>query len=265
MSGIFKDKVPFEDFLKLITPTSLWYPMKKLTDSEKAALLASAIHKVSVSTLCRHPNHPILEAWRKAGDVAVRSSKLYSLVHIIPFLLFKSKKETLSVQGWLKLLIGIVRSLSWIGGDAFIAILWLSFGASRLEHFGPKWGFISSGMAACAIFFEHKSRWSEFSMTVFPRLFESWRTYFTKQKLWVEVPYGLNMMLAFSFGFISTLYNQKDQECIKRLFRWLVKLILGTPVLSSDREQEVYEPPVTERKKRSESPSQNNPVDSEYK
>jgi hypothetical protein len=237
MSGIFKDKVPFEDFLKLITPASLWFKQKMLSTDQKMQLLADAIHNVHTDCAYRHPHNHLIEVYRKGADVTLRSIKLYVLVHVLPYILFKRGKDKYSAKNLLKLLKNIFNSLVFIGGFAVIGEIFLCYLPNLLKNFSPRWCFYASGAASASVFFEDSSRWAEFSLTVFPRLLESWKTYFAKQKLWIDIPHGLKWMSAFTFAVIAHVYNT-DKECVKRQIRFVLNLILGEPILPEERKEE---------------------------
>lgn len=226
--GVYTNRVPLEDLLKLVTPKSIWFPVKPISAEDRAALMAKVVES-GVHTCCsyRHANHCILEAWRKTGDVTQRSLKLYFLVHVIPYLIFKkNNKEKYSKKGLLKLSKGILRSLSFIAGFAFIGEIFLCYMPSNLSHFSGNWCAFASGMCAASVFFEQSSRWGEFAMTVFPRLLESFKPYLAKQQRWTDLPRGLNIMAAFAFATISHLYFT-DRDCVKQQFRSFFSLIFG--------------------------------------
>lgn len=237
MSGVFKDKVPFEDFLKLITPASLWFKQRVLTAEQKMQLMSEAIHNVHTDCAYRHPHNHLIEIYRKGADVTVRSIKLYVLVHVLPYILFKRGKDKYSARSLLKLLKNICRSLMFIGGFAVIGEISLCYLPNLLKNFSPRWCFYASGLTSSSVFLEDPSRWAEFSLTVFPRLLESFKTYFGKQKLWIEIPYGLKLMSAFTFAVIAHLYN-KDTDCIKKQIQFILGLILGQPILPGENKEE---------------------------
>ena len=63
-------------------------------------------------------------------------------------------------------------------------------------------------------------------MAMFPRVLESYKTYYSKQKLWINVPLGHNILLAFSFAAISYVYFT-DSPSIKVYLRVLLTKVLG--------------------------------------
>ena|SRR3990167_3137885 len=238
MSGIFKDKVPFEDFLKLITPASLWFKQRILTAEQKMQLMTEAIQHVHTDCAYRHPHNHLIEIYRKGADVTVRSIKLYVLVHVLPYILFKRGKDKYSARSLFKLLKNILRSLMFIGGFAVIGEISLCYLPNLLKSFSPRWCFYASGVTSSSVFLEDPSRWAEFSLTVFPRLLESFKTYFGKQKLWIDVPHGLKLMSAFTFAVIAHVYN-KDRDCIKKQIQFILGLVLGEPILPGPSKEEL--------------------------
>ena len=226
MSGVYATQIPLEKFVRLFTPSSWWYPIEPLTEEIKSQLLEDAIQRVSVACKYRHNHYCMIEGWRKGGDVALRSVKLYFLVHLIPFLIFKKGKDKYSKESLLKLLKGFLRSLGFIATFAFVGEVCLCYLPHNLYHFSPLWCKLVSGLTSSSVFIESRSRWSEFALTVFPRLLESYKMYFRKQKLWVDIPFGLNLMFAAAFAIIGHLYYS-DSSCIKRQIIPLFNLILG--------------------------------------
>ena len=229
MAGLFPNKVPFESLLRLLTPSSMWHPQRPLPAEEKMEMLAQAIERVSVQCDTRHPHSHLLEAWRKTADVTLRSVKMYALVHLVPFLVFKKRKDKYTVKNLKKLIKNILRSLLFIAGFACIGELCLCYMPSKLKHFSPNWCFFGSGLSASSVFFEDPSRWGEFAMTVFPRLLESFEKYYSKQHRWVSIPYGRAIMFAFAFGVIADTYN-KDIDCIKKTIASAIGLVIGEPI-----------------------------------
>ena len=226
MSGVYATKIPLENFVRSFTPSNWWYPVEPITEEIKSQLLEDAIQRVSVACTHRHNNYCMIEGWRKCSDVTLRSVKLYLLVHLIPFLIFKRGKDKYSKESLLKLLKGFLRSLGFIGGFAFIGEICLCYMPRKLNHFSPLWCKIASGITSSSVFIESSSRWSEFALTVFPRLLESFKMYFVKQKQWFDIPFGLNFMLAAAFAIIGHLYYS-DSACIKRQIIPLFNLIFG--------------------------------------
>lgn len=76
-----------------------------------------------------HDNHCLVDSFSKGADTMTRTFKVYSLVHIIPFLLFKRKQLRQNpAKSLTKLLKGIVRSNLLIFGylGMFRAVLCLN-------------------------------------------------------------------------------------------------------------------------------------------
>ena len=224
--GLYAVDIPLERIIRMITPSSWWYNLVPLTMDMKNILLENAKHKVHVDCIHRHNHYCLIEVWRKGIDVTQRSVKLYLLVHLIPFLLFKKGKDKYSKDNLKKLAIGFLRSLAFICTFASVGELFLCVFPRRLDHFSPNWCSFASGVTASSVFLETKSRWAEFAMTVFPRLIESIKLNLSKQKLWVDIPMGLNIMFAVAISILSELYYS-DKQSIKRQILPLLNLIFG--------------------------------------
>ena len=221
--------MPFEGVLKKILPSS-WFWNKTLPTNElKDMMIQDAASGKGIHLdNCQHfHDHACeLQMYSKGLRVMIRTSKIYALAHIIPFLLFKRGKDKWTLKSLKKLIIGIARSLIFIGiFGVFGRGYWCN--ALKWDICTPAWCRLFGAISASGILVESPSRWGEFAMTVVPRLLESYQIYLKKQGLWINVPLGRNMMFAFAMAATSSIFFT-DSECIKRSVRWAVSLILGS-------------------------------------
>lgn len=226
MMDMYRDKIPLEGLLRMVSPKSLWFTVQKYSDEYIAGLMEKAKNGTIHYDHCWHDNACILHVWRKTVDVTIRVSRLYTAIHVLQFLFFNKSKDKYTSKGLLKLLRSILKSIAFIGTFSMIAKFGLCYGPQFFKRFTPIWCMILSGASGAGILFENPSRWGEISMSVATQLPDAIQKYLQKQGLWRTIPMGHNLLFAFSLGVISYVYYS-EEKCLKKLHQAVADQIFG--------------------------------------
>jgi hypothetical protein len=222
MKGYMEDK-SFINLLKPLFPGQFWD--RKLLDE---AELKSVMELETPLPDCSHyhDNSCLMAKAAKMTHVLKYTGRLYFVIHLIPFLLFKRKEFRKNFLGTtLKLLKGWARSMLFIESYCFVSRMgWCN---TVID------GKINKFRAALPIFFstfgilfEAPARRGEIAMYVFPRYIESLKTFLGKMRLWPEIPMGGKLLFGLAIGIIANTFLQ-DERSVKKHFRWLLKYIMG--------------------------------------
>ena len=223
-----KDYIPLEGLLRRVFPASHWdNPIKIMTPEEKAGVLDAILngtHEMS-GCGCVHGHSCLVQTTAKCLSVIMRTSSLYTIIHLVPFLAFRRGKDKYSLKSLIKLVKGIIKSLlfaahfSFVGKGCWCLLMKIKQPNSRLGHL---MGFVSS----LAIFWESPGRWPEFAMNMTPRWFETIVPTLRKERRWIEIPYGQNLLFAVTMAMVSWVYF-RESVVIKKQIKWLLDLVLG--------------------------------------
>ena len=226
----------FEEMLKLFTPSGWWFPKKPLTPGMHTAWLEQARSRVEYDCAYMHNNHCLVESSLGAVRWLMRAYKTYLLIHVAQHLLFK--KERFKGRSLLRLLRNILQTYLFFGFYAFVAKFFMCYGSRITPKFDMFWSLVMCSVGASTIFLERSSRWPEFAMNIYPKFLESISPFLSKQKLWVDIPFGHHLLLGLSLGIISHIYY-KSPVNIKKLFLSVGHLIVGDRQgLVEDKEQQ---------------------------
>ena len=122
----------------------------------------------------------------KTTNIFKRSGKVYFMVHLVPFLLFKRKAfRQKPFKTTAKLLIGWMKSMAFICWFALVARQgWCSLTKSGFIDRKKFMAIIAA--SSLGIFFEPAGRAAEISMYVLPRYLESLPTFLGKMNLFLK-------------------------------------------------------------------------------
>lgn len=216
-----------ETLLRTVTPSSWWFPMRTLTPSAAATLLNECKSQPAFPCDVIHPNHCIVDDILSAQRMLRRSWKLYLFVHLIPHLLFK--KDKFSRRALFKLAMGYLRTLCYYVAYAFAFRFCWCYGKELFGSINPRNTVWMAG-ASCglALMIERSSRWPEYGMNFLPRFLESLPRYLKKQDInLLDIPLGINLLMAISMGLIAYVHFGEDPGAVKIQFQFLVRLLLG--------------------------------------
>jgi hypothetical protein len=217
-----------EGVLRKIFPPSYWAnPIKIMSPQEKAIALDAILNGTHEMTGCEcvHPNSCLVQTTAKCISVIMRTSTLYTLIHLVPFLAFRRGKDKYSLKSLLKLVTGILKSIMFASHFSFVGKgCWCLL--TKLKQPSSWHGLLMGFVSSIAIFWESPSRWPEFAMNMLPRWFETIAPTLRKQKRWIEIPYGQNLLLAVTMAIIGWIYFE-EPTAIKKQIKWLLDLVLG--------------------------------------
>ena len=180
------------NFLRYIFPKS-WFHPQKLPVPDEIIREALKNFNMHVPTEYIYPDHGLVYAIKKVTSQAGQTLwKSYAIVHLASFLLFKRKKfKKKPFRTLLRSFISFCRSLLFMSGIGFI---WCGAYTTITDpSLTPKQAL------AITLFFKSiapftiliEKRRAELAMNVFPKLLESWLTFFRKMRLIpLSIPLG---------------------------------------------------------------------------
>ena len=169
-----------------------------------------------------------MSAIQKIAVLAKSGWKIYAIIHLTTFLLFKRKKVLKKpLRTILKALFGLFRSLAFSATYGF----WITWSLCYVTKFnrGRITGWNSTIMALGAVFSlycEQDGRRNEIVMYQIPRTIESLGTFLGKRKLLPIVPYFLPLLSAFTWGVIAETHSNKKYP-MKKTFKQILDFLLG--------------------------------------
>lgn len=240
-----KDHIPLEGLMRKVFPASHWEnPIKLMTPEEKAIALDSILggtHTMS-GCGCVHKYSCLVQTTAKCMSVIMRTSTLYSIIHLVPFLAFRRGKDKYSSKSLIKLVKGILKSIMFAAHFSFVGKgCWCLL--TKLQKPNSWLGLLMGFVSSLGIFWESPGRWPEFAMNMLPRWFETIVPTLRKQRRWIEIPYGQQILFAVTMAIVGWIHFE-EPTAIKKQIKWLLDMILGTmpaPGIPGDNPKEPLE------------------------
>jgi len=217
-----------QDILRLLTPKSWWFPMTPLSDEHVQRLVSEAatgeLEGVKIACAHMHDNHCLVEDILGACRWTTRVWHMYALVHLVPHLLFK--KDRFSARALKQLLKNYCQTLGFFWLYALTTKFYICFGKEVPGGLNTKRALLILAFIPIPVFTESRKRWSQFAMAVFPRWLEALPPFLSKMRLWPSVPYGEQLVFAWTFAVLSTGYFTQ-REGLNKSVEMCLRLVLG--------------------------------------
>ena len=219
-----KSQMQIAESLSKILPSDWFFTAPKINHQ---VALDRALQDGFYAT-CEHLHDNSCEAHNlvKVINIMKASSKMYFLVHLIPVLIFKRKQlRKQPVHTIAKMLFGWIKSVSFVCIYALISRI----GYCKLTNdhkFNRNIFIVLITIAQAGIFLEARGRAMEIAMYVTPKYLETLPVFLGKMHLWPNIPLGINLITALSFGILANCYFTESQ-CIKSYLRTVLRGILG--------------------------------------
>ena len=217
-----------QDILRLLTPRSWWFPMTPLSDEHVQRLVSEAasgdLEGVKIACAHMHDNHCLVEDILGATRWTCSIWHVYALAHIVPHLLFKRDKFSLSALRKLAKNIGQTLTFFWLY-SLTAKLVWCYFKEmpGGLQTYRT---LLLSIFCPATVFAESRKRWSLFTMALLPKWLEALRVYLTKMALWPTIPRGEQLLFALTIGILSMGYFE-NRDSLNRQVSMCIQWIIG--------------------------------------